>query len=102
LLLGAGGLWRHWRSWRLAARPDRSPQLAASIWYGRMTHFLARRGWQKSATQTPTEFVATITDSELRGSVERFTKHYEHARFDESAEDARELAKIFEEIGSAR
>src|SRR5205807_1228926 len=44
LLLGAGGLWRQWRSWRLAARPDRSPQLAASIWYGRMTHFLARRG----------------------------------------------------------
>jgi hypothetical protein len=102
LLLSAGGLWRHWQRYRLAARPERSPQLAASVWYERMTYSLARRGWPKSVTQTPAEFLATITDSTLRHSVEKFTSHYEHARFDESVEDARELSKIFEEIGAAR
>ena len=50
LLLAANAqrLWRVLRSRRLAARPEKSPSLAATIWYERMTRMLARKGWRKS------------------------------------------------------
>ena len=48
---------------QLAARPERSPRRAATIWYERMTDNVARRGWRKSPTQTPDEFVARIDDA---------------------------------------
>jgi hypothetical protein len=82
----------------IARNPAKAPQGAASIWYGRMTSALARRGHRKSPTQTPSEFVEDIDDPKLRGGVARFTKHYERARFGNSAEDAVELPKIYEEL----
>jgi transglutaminase-like putative cysteine protease len=86
---------------RLASRPERSPHTAASIWYARMTGRVAQRGWRKAATQTPQEFVTTILDPELRASVQRFTRHYERARFAGSAEDAQRLPELYEEVKSA-
>lgn len=91
-------LWRHWREHRLARNPERSPELAASIWYTRLVKRLSRRGWHKSPTQTPIEFVASIDDPSLRASVERFTARYESARFGRSARDAQRLPELFEEI----
>jgi protein-glutamine gamma-glutamyltransferase len=82
----------------IARDPRKAPQSAASIWYGRMTSAMAKRGHRKSPTQTPTEFVEKIDDAKLRSGVARFTKHYENARFGNSAEDAVELAKIYEEL----
>ena len=93
-------LWRALRRRRLAARPEKSPRLAATIWYERMTRAVQRRGWRKSPVQTPEEFVASIEDAILREGVERFTRHYEQARFGASAEDARRLPKLYEEISS--
>jgi hypothetical protein len=104
LLLGinARRIWRSWQMRRTAAHPERAPQRAASIWYGRMTRAVARRGWRKATAQTPAEFVITIADVELRERVEQFTRHYENARFGESAEDARKLSGLYEEIKSQR
>jgi hypothetical protein len=85
---------------RIAAYPEKSPQAAATLWYGRMTRSLARKGWQKSAAHTPEEFVHTIADPELRNAVASFTNHYENARFGESAEDAGKLAHGYEQISS--
>jgi hypothetical protein len=82
----------------IARNPAKAPQGAASIWYGRMTSAMARRGHRKSPTQTPAEFAENIDDPQLRGGVARFTKHYERARFGNSAEDAVELPKIYEEL----
>jgi hypothetical protein len=82
----------------IARNPAKAPQGAASIWYGRMTSAMARRGHRKSPTQTPAEFVEEIDDPTLRGGVARFTRHYERARFGNSAEDAVELPKIYEEL----
>ena len=63
-----------------------------------MTKSVARRGWRKSPTQTPDEFVARIDDAGVRQRVAEFTRHYESARFDDSVEDARRLPELYEEI----
>ena len=87
---------------RLAARPERSPRRAATIWYERMTKSVARRGWRKSPTQTPDEFVSRIDHAGIRQRVAEFTRHYESARFDDSVEDARRLPELYEEISGSR
>jgi protein-glutamine gamma-glutamyltransferase len=87
---------------RLAARPERSPRQAATIWYERMTKMVARRGWHKAPTQTPNEFVSRIDDAHIRKRVAEFTRHYESARFDDSVEDVRRLPDLYEEISASR
>jgi len=100
LLINARRLWRAWRRRQVAANPERAPSSAASIWYARMIHRLARRGWRKRPAQTPREFVRTIQDPPLQNSVARFTSHYERARFGASPEDAQRLPELYEEIKS--
>jgi hypothetical protein len=90
------------RKLRLTKRPERAPQLAATLWYERMLHFVARQGWEKSPAQTPTEFLSVIQDDQLRASVARFTERYENARFGNSAEEASHLPELFDEVKSAR
>ena len=102
LVVNARSLWRALAQRRLAARPERSPRRAATIWYERMTEIAARRGWRKSPTQTPGEFVRQIDDAAIRTRVAEFTRHYESARFDDSVEDARRLPELYEEISSTR
>src|SRR5580704_3137965 len=82
LALGAysGRLWRAIRRRRVAARPERLPRAAATIWYERVLKMLAKRGWQKLPAQTPAEFVAGLKDEKLRGPLARFAEHYERAR----------------------
>jgi transglutaminase-like putative cysteine protease len=99
-LLNAPRLLRALSRFRLAARPEKSPRLAATIWYERMTDSVGRRGWKKSPTQTPEEFVARIDDVHVRQRVAEFTRHYESARFDDSVEDARRLPELYEEIAA--
>jgi len=81
--------------------PERSPEQAASMWYGRMARALARRGMEKPAAQTPQEFVKRIEDTRLREPVARFTTVYESARFGNSPEDAQRLPELYEEVESA-
>jgi hypothetical protein len=102
LLANEGRLRRAWRNRRTASRPAQAPQMAASIWYARMTRATARRGWRKLPAQTPQEFVATIDEDVLRQSVDRFTAHYERARFAQSTEDAERLPELYLEIASGR
>ncbi|HKN32356.1 MAG TPA: DUF3488 and transglutaminase-like domain-containing protein [Terriglobales bacterium] len=104
LLLGINTrrIWKSWQARRVAAHPERSPQQAASIWYGRMTRAVAGRGWRKSTAQTPAEFVITISDAGLRQQVDQFTRHYENARFGESADDACKLPELYEEMKARR
>ena len=99
-LLNAPGVFRALNKFRLAARPEKSPRRAATIWYERMTDNVGRRGWQKSPMQTPEEFVARIDDERVRQQVAKFTRHYESARFDNSVEDARRLPELYEEIAA--
>jgi hypothetical protein len=86
------------RRLRLARRPQRAPQIAASIWYERMLRQTSGRGWEKSPAQTPAEFAAIIRDAQLQSRVATFTQHYERARFGKSPQDAEQLPMLFEEV----
>ena len=101
LLLNIRRWARAWRTHRAAAHPAQAPQMAASIWYARMTRVIARRGWPKLPAQTPQEFVTSIGEESLRNSVALFTRHYERARFAQSAEDAERLPGLYQEISSS-
>jgi hypothetical protein len=90
------------RRFRVARRPERSPQVAATIWYERMLKQTAGRGWEKSPAQTPEEFAVEISDRELQRRVVNFVEHYESARFGKSAEDAEQLPALYEEIKDSR
>ncbi|HTA24576.1 MAG TPA: DUF3488 and transglutaminase-like domain-containing protein [Terriglobales bacterium] len=100
LVLGAysARLWRAIRRRRVAARPERSPRVAATIWYERVLRMLAKRGWQKLPAQTPSEFVAGLKDDRVRGPLAQFAEHYERARFGDSAVDAARLPEDYEEV----
>jgi len=63
-----------------------------------MTQTLNKRGWRKAPEQTAAEFAGKIPDAHMRQSVDRFTRHYERARFAESGEDAELLPKLYDEI----
>jgi transglutaminase-like putative cysteine protease len=102
LLANASRLLRSLGRLQLAARPEKSPRKAATIWYERMTRRVARRGWHKSPTQTPHEFVSGIEDPDVRQRVAEFTRHYESARFDDSVEDVRRLPELYEELSDSR
>jgi len=97
-LIGGPGLWRALARRRLAAHPERAPGKAAELWYGRMLHSLARKGWRKLATQTPGEFARRIESEVVREEVGRFTLHYEWARFGGSADHARRLPELYESV----
>jgi hypothetical protein len=88
--------WLH-EKW-LHAHPERAPEQAATMWYGRMARAVARRGVERAPGQTPQEFVRKIEDSRLREPVARFTNVYESARFGNSTTDAQRLPELFEEV----
>ncbi|HTK94370.1 MAG TPA: DUF3488 and transglutaminase-like domain-containing protein [Terriglobales bacterium] len=102
LLVNARRIVNAIRMRRLARAPGREPQKAASIWYERMTRSIAKRGYEKTPSQTPYEFVITIEDAELRERVEAFTRAYERARFADSPADAQQLPQLFDEIHAGR
>jgi protein-glutamine gamma-glutamyltransferase len=101
MLANAARIVRMIRTRRLRAHPERSPDLAAAMWYERMARYLARRGVRKSATQTAQEFVRVIEDERLRTRVARFTDAYASARFGNSPKDALRLPVLYQEVESA-
>jgi hypothetical protein len=98
LLVNLPRLWRAIRDMRLAARPEKAPSPAATLWYRKMLRRLDRKGWKKSVTQTPREFAGSIQDEALRAQVAEFTRSYEGARFGNSAEDSRKLPELYAEM----
>jgi protein-glutamine gamma-glutamyltransferase len=92
---------RGWlRGHRLQAHPERAPRESAALWYDRMVNRMARRGWRKSPSQTPLDFVAAIQEGDLQAKVARFTRAYESARFGKSVPDAQKLPELFHEIAA--
>jgi protein-glutamine gamma-glutamyltransferase len=98
LVVNARALARWLRERRLESHPEEAPSLAAALWYRRVTNWLGRRGWKKTAVQTPKEFLTAIEDPAMRERVERFTRAYEAARFGESSDAAQRLPQLYEEI----
>jgi protein-glutamine gamma-glutamyltransferase len=96
--VNARRLTRWMRELRLKAHPEEAPSLAAALWYLRMTRWLGKQGWKKTPMQTPKEFLTRIEDPAIRERVEKFTRAYEAARFGESADHARRLPELYEEV----
>jgi transglutaminase-like putative cysteine protease len=90
------------REQRLTGHPEEAPSLAAALWYQRMLRWLGRHGWEKTAVQTPKEFLTRIEDPAMRERVENFTRAYEAARFGESSEEAGRLPELYEEITASK
>lgn len=101
LAANARRLWRAISRHRLAVHPEKAPRAAATIWYQRTIHLLAKRGVRKSPVQTPAEFVTSVTDEGLREPIAQFIEHYERARFGNSAADAQKLPELYEEVSAA-
>ena len=66
-----------------------------------MTRTTRRRGWSRLPTHTPEEFVRVIGSAELRTAVEKFTTHYERARYADSASDAALLPELLRQVDAA-
>jgi transglutaminase-like putative cysteine protease len=98
VLLNLRRLIRTLRAYSLRAHPERAPQQAAALWYERMVGRMARRGWRKSPSQTPLDFVAAIQEEALQKKVAKFTRAYESARFGRSLDEAQNLPALFAEI----
>jgi transglutaminase-like putative cysteine protease len=79
------------------ARGEASPRLA-TIYYQQMLRLLARRGWRKSAAQTPREFAGAITLAEVGEPVGRLTALYESARFGGRVTDAERMSGLLAAI----
>lgn len=89
---------RAMRRLQIARKPALEPHSAATIWYGRALRLLSKKGIRKSGTQTPQEFLRAVPASAIRYQVERFTIHYERARFGDSASDAEKLPELYREL----
>jgi protein-glutamine gamma-glutamyltransferase len=100
-LLNIGRMFGAVRARALQKHPERAPREAAALWYGRMVDRMARRGWRKLPSQTPSDFVAAIQETALQKKVARFTSAYESARFGQSLEDAQSLPGLFKDITTA-
>jgi protein-glutamine gamma-glutamyltransferase len=101
LALNARALMRWYHDLKLKAHPETAPTLAAALWYQRTIRWLGKRGWRKTAGQTPNEFLLRIEDPSMRERVQRFTRAYEAARFGASPDQARRLPELYEEITTA-
>jgi hypothetical protein len=89
---------RAMRRLQIARKPALEPHSAATIWYGRALRLLSKKGMKKSGTQTPQEFLRAVPTPTIRHQVERFTIHYERARFGDSASDAEKLPELYREL----
>jgi hypothetical protein len=59
---------------------------------------LQRRGYQKPAWFTPTEFAASLPPSGLGVAVGEFTRTYNRWRFGGHAEEAQRLSRLLEDL----
>jgi hypothetical protein len=66
-----------------------------------MLRLLEGRGWAKSPEQTPLEFAAALTSSELAVPVKQLTQVYQAARFGGRAADPGQLASLLADVQNA-
>ena len=109
LLASAGGVLLAWiaprigRGWRMRLgirrlKSGRGSVADATLLYRRMLKLLKRRGFEKPAFYTPTEFARTLPSSEMGTLVLQFTSAYNALRFGGQAEAAPHLSALLEEL----
>src|SRR5579864_5810142 len=89
--------------WSLRAHRDgQLPPDLAAFEYRQMLRLLERRGWRKSAAQTPLEFAASIRVPEFAGPVAEITEMYQSSRFGSHPADARRVIALLAALKSLR
>jgi hypothetical protein len=70
----------------------------ATLLYERMLHLLKRRGYEKPAWFTPTEFAQSLPPSQLGTAVTEFTVQYNALRFGRRTVVAPRLSALLDEL----
>jgi len=70
----------------------------ATLLYERMLHLLKRRGYQKPAWFTPTEFARSLPPGRMGAAVTEFTGKYNALRFGRRTEVAPRLSMLLDEL----
>jgi len=70
----------------------------ATLLYERMLDLLKRRGYQKPAWFTPTEFARSLPSGQLGTAVTEFTGQYNALRFGRRTEVAPRLSMLLDEL----
>jgi len=76
------------------------PQLASRL-YGELLRMLARRGLLRSESQTPYEFAAAVSSSQLAPAVQEFTHLYVEARFGGALCNTMRLGQLLDQVRTA-
>jgi hypothetical protein len=74
----------------------------ATILYDRMLELLRKRGYQKPAWFTASEFASTLPASDLRNLVTEFTCAYQAVRFGGRTGSAPQLSSLLQELEQQR
>ena len=74
----------------------------ATLLYSRLLGALRRKGFRKSAAQTPLEFAASLPPPDLAAPVQEFTALYNQTRFGEHEAPANRLAELLREVRAWR
>jgi hypothetical protein len=85
--------------WSLRAR--RGGNLTASLAaleYTEMLRLLEQRGWKKSPSQTPLEFVSTIPVADLSAPISQLTELYQSARFGNHPAPIEQMSSLLRSI----
>jgi hypothetical protein len=88
--------------WSLRAR--RGGNLTASLAaleYTEMLRLLDERGWKKSPSQTPLEFVSTIPAADLSAPISQLTELYQSARFGNHPAPIEQMSSLLRSIRDA-
>ncbi len=101
--LGAWSVPRLWRLWHMRLglwrlRRGQADVGDATLFYNRMLKLMKRRGYQKPAWFTPSEFASSLPPSEMSMLVVQFTGAYNALRFGGEAGAAPRLSALLEEL----
>jgi protein-glutamine gamma-glutamyltransferase len=88
--------------WTLRARKggDLTASLAA-LEYTEMLRMLEKRGWKKTASQTPLEFAAGISAADISAPILQLTEIYQAARFGSHAGRIEQMSSLLRFIGES-
>jgi protein-glutamine gamma-glutamyltransferase len=85
--------------WQLHVHGGASLTASLAVFeYRQMLKLLERRGWRKAPAQTPREFAASLSVSELAGPVAEITEIYESARFGARPAEAEAMSRLLESL----
>ena len=85
--------------WRLRARRDGNLTASlAALEYTEMLRLLEQRGWKKSPSQTPLEFMSTIPVADLSAPISQLTELYQSARFGNHPAPIEQMSSLLRSI----